>query len=505
MSHLKLFSILLCLTPFFLSSCSKDNALVEESQSTTDQSVESVNVVFRLQSNQTSILTRATATAEDSNDDPKTGSPAEYKVNNARVYFFDSATKLFTKSVELTGLTPDDASGWIYEAKPILAPQGRYDIFVTANTDRVINKETEDEFLADIDDQTYNMGEITDISKGIVMSNRAVANLNTEIKKQKTAGAVNTIEIVLERVVARLDVAVKDDAFALTDDFGKQYATVKIKDFYIVNYPKHYYTYRHVAVLTSLEEPVWAMPANFDKVADVNGYVVDPYFFKKKADAADFGNHDKYYANFYGDVSNPNSINWKALNAADPSDPKYVTSYCLENCMLAPSQKNGYSTGVLFQAKMEPYDNVYRLNNTKDALVKVSNPADYAEEIYFYDYQFFNSADALKFYINQTMPGTETLQSEAQKFAKTDSGYYCYYNYWIRHLDNYKDNEMGVMEFGIVRNNYYRMLVTSVKDLGFGGTFMIEPNPDIPDEGEAKLKVVLNVKPWVLRKIDVEL
>jgi hypothetical protein len=73
MSHLKLFSILLCLTPFFLSSCSKDNTLVEESQSTTDQSVESVNVVFSLQSNQTSILTRATATAEDSNDDPKTG------------------------------------------------------------------------------------------------------------------------------------------------------------------------------------------------------------------------------------------------------------------------------------------------------------------------------------------------------------------------------------------------------------------------------------------------
>ena len=103
------------------------------------------------------------------------------------------------------------------------------------------------------------------------------------------------------------------------------------------------------------------------------------------------------------------------------------------------------------------------------------------------------------------MPGTVTLQYEAQKFTKTDSGYYCYYNYWIRHLDNYKDNEMGVMEFGIVRNNYYRMLVTSVKDLGFGGTFMIEPNPDIPDEGEAKLKVVLNVKPWVLRKIDVEL
>ena len=49
------------------------------------------------------------------------------------------------------------------------------------------------------------------------------------------------------------------------------------------------------------------------------------------------------------------------------------------------------------------------------------------------------------------------------------------------------------------------MLVTNVKDLGYGGTGTIEPNPDIPDEGEALLKVDLNVKPWVVRKIDVEL
>jgi hypothetical protein len=507
MSHPKQFSVLLCLTLFFLCGCSKDNALVEESKSATETTAESVNVVFRLQSNQTSILTRGTATAEDSNDDPTTGLPAEYKVNNARVYFFDSATKLFTKSVELTGLTPDPASGWIYEAKPILAPQGHYDIFVTANTDRVISKDTEDEFLADIDALTYTQGEITDISNGIVMTNRAVDNLNKEIKKSNKADEVTTIQIMLERVVARLDVAVKYDAFALTDDGGNQYATIKIKDFYIVNYPKQYYTYRHVAVLNSLVEPVWTMPENFGKVADVNGYVIDPYFFKKKVDATDFTNQDKYYANYYGEISNPKAINWKTLNPAEPTNPnpKFVTSYCLENCMLAPAQKNGYSTGVLFQATMEPYNNVYRLNSAEDALEKVTDPAQYAEEIYYYDYKFFNSSKAVEFYVKQTMPGATTVQYEAQKFVKTDDGYHCYYRYWIRHLDNYKDNEMGVMEFGIVRNNYYRMLVTSVKDLGFGGKGTIEPNPDIPDEGEASLKVVLNVKPWVVRKINVEL
>lgn len=504
MSHPKQTSILLCLTLFFLCGCSKDAALVEEnSKSTTETTAENANVVFRLESNQASILTRATETAEDSFD-PKTGSPAEYKVNNARVYFFDSSTKLFVKTVELTGLTPDPASGWVYESQPIQAPQGVYDIFVTANTNRVINKTTEDEFLADIDDLTYAQGVITDISNGIVMSNRAVSNLNTKIKKEAKPDKINTIEVVLERVVARLDVAVKYDAFALTDDGGHQYATIKITDFYIVNFPKSYYTYRHVAVLTALEEPKWAMPTNFGNVADVDGYVIDPYFFKKTAEATDFNNKDKYYANFYGDAANPNSINWNKLNPADVSDPKYVTSYCLENCMIAPAQKNGYSSGVLFKATMEPYNNVYRLNSANE-LELVTNPAQYAEEIYYYDYRFFNSPEALDAYVKSTIPGATTVQYEAQKFEKTDDGYHCYYKYWIRHLDNYIDNVMGVMEFAIVRNNYYRMLVTSVKDLGFGGTGTIIPNPDIPDEGEASLKVILNVKPWILRKIDVEL
>ena len=66
------------------------------------------------------------------------------------------------------------------------------------------------------------------------------------------------------------------------------------------------------------------------------------------------------------------------------------------------------------------------------------------------------------------------------------------------HIYNNKNEIMGVMEFGIVRNNLYRMLITNVKDLG-------EPipviDPDIPDEGETYLSVLLNVKPWIVRDL----
>ena len=45
-----------------------------------------------------------TRSVEDSYEHVQ-GTPEEYQVNNARVYLFDTATKMFVKSVELTNLT----------------------------------------------------------------------------------------------------------------------------------------------------------------------------------------------------------------------------------------------------------------------------------------------------------------------------------------------------------------------------------------------------------------
>ena len=58
------------------------------------------------------------------------------------------------------------------------------------------------------------------------------------------------------------------------------------------------------------------------------------------------------------------------------------------------------------------------------------------------------------------------------------------------------------MNFGIVRNNIYRMTITSVAGLGYQD---VPVNPDTPDEGETYLKVVLNVKPWIVREQNIEL
>ena len=108
-------------------------------------------------------------------------------MNVARAYFFDSKTKLLSKSAPLTGITYNgtNASGnVIYETEPISVPMGIYDIFVIANTNRQFKKDKEDEFLADIDSLSYVQAVVEDISEGIIMSNRASENLGTVISKK---------------------------------------------------------------------------------------------------------------------------------------------------------------------------------------------------------------------------------------------------------------------------------------------------------------------------------
>jgi hypothetical protein len=486
-SNKSIYALLLAVAALF--GCSQSEDIVSNSQS---EEHDNVGVVFRLQTDVSSPTTRS---AEDSYTHVQ-GVPDEYKVSSARIYLFDAPTKLFVKSILLTDIKrtgTDTAGNIVYETERVSVAQGTYDIFVTANTSRLIKKNTEDEFLADIDSLTYIRGLISDISGGIVMTNRASDNAGT-VLADKSDNSDNVINISLERVLARLDIGKGAESFQLTDDNSKLYATVTLDGYYIVNLPKYYYSYRHTAVLTSMTEPTWSLSENFGNVKDVNGYVIDPYFFNKTIDASSFTNRDKYYEHYFGDYSNPKSVTWTAFKPV----AQYNTSYSLENCTLAPASKNGYSTGVMFRAKFEPNNNVYHLSSS-GSLEVITDKTKYPEVLYYYNYNFYDSAEALASAIGIASVSTDNLDLyKARKFEKTDDGYRCYYTYWIRHLDNYKATVMGVMEFGIVRNNLYSMLITNVSDLGYQDPII---SRDTPDEGETYLKMVLNVKPWIVRDL----
>lgn len=105
----------------------------------------------------------------------------------------------------------------------------------------------------------------------------------------------------------------------------------------------------------------------------------------------------------------------------------------------------------------------------------------------------FDGSDNIDDYLTSTNQA-EHVYANVKKYEKGIT----YYPYWIRHANNGKPTEMGIMEFGIVRNNIYDMVVKDISGLGLSGTD--EPDPDKDDETkEYRFNVIIYVKDWVIR------
>lgn len=109
------------------------------------------------------------------------------------------------------------------------------------------------------------------------------------------------------------------------------------------------------------------------------------------------------------------------------------------------------------------------------------------------------AADEAKF--AETNAFSAYIEDNKAKYAdriKTYTDGQCYYPYWIRHANNDLANEMGIMEFGIVRNNIYDLTVTGISGFGISGTD--KPDPEQPVEKDNfYLQVNLYVRNWVVR------
>lgn len=106
-----------------------------------------------------------------------------------------------------------------------------------------------------------------------------------------------------------------------------------------------------------------------------------------------------------------------------------------------------------------------------------------------------------------TRLGFALYQSSQDQFTG-DWGYYCYYYYWNRHNDNLRNHVMRNMEFAVVRNNVYKLMVTKLSNLGHPRIPENDPDPnkpDTPDESsDAYITVSVEVLPWVVRINNIE-
>lgn len=237
-------------------------------------------------------------------------------------------------------------------------------------------------------------------------------------------------------------------------------------------------------------------------------YVVEPTTWTKTLAAAQDLNYNVWFSDsWYKNAHNAHSYNANAttswfreqdkvhcagndeehnaftdgttLDEVDRDWQYYVLDYANENTMMADQTHHLYTTGLVLKATYKP-EHVYSDENLTEAT--------YTYGTTFWRWHDINT-NADKFFTTQAAAEAyNPAGSHPVVFEYKDAQ--CYYNVWLRHENIVNDPTTTMMEFGIVRNNIYRVCVE------FTGIGM----PEVPDDmvTPENVRMYIFVRKWNL-------
>lgn len=185
------------------------------------------------------------------------------------------------------------------------------------------------------------------------------------------------------------------------------------------------------------------------------------------------------------------------------SDIGYLLGYCFENSVETQQQRHGLTTGIGFVATM--WENEECTDALDRLYLYAGNNFENIQQIV--DAYAGLISDEIKALAAKEAAGTdfttEDLETMVAQGIRRYEGNICYYySSEIKHYDNNEPDNMGIMEFAIMRNNIYSLSVTDINDIGDP---FIDPTPGIENESEeAALVVRANIVPWIVRYNDIE-
>ena len=393
----------------------------------------------------------------------------EHVISHLELFFFDAETGKFVTKAVVDDLIQEKDSPYAsyditYIVESVRIKVGVYNIYAIANYHHIPdNISNQDEFLDMTDAITYQEGIEPNIpEEGPVMTNRATSLVSVNLVPWANKPYVLALD--MERVLAKIQIGVKENKFELSHD-GTKYADVNITNYKLVNLNRQYYLFQHTDVLSTFsKKPDFRFPDNYgDYNEESERYVVDPLFYDKTLTQTDAAKFNNYYASWFGSFTTDNF-------ASIPVAGNYGYAYILENTAYKTSQKNGYSPGVVFKTAVSPVF-VYLYDNKTRTLVKEDRAEYWSHTIYLYKYNFYGSLQAVNVASGLMLDELETY-SDAQlkaygiKLCKFNMGVYeTYYTYWIQHRTGFVE-KMSSMNYGVVRNNYYRIHVAGISGLG---------------------------------------
>ena len=325
----------------------------------------------------------------------------------------------------------------------------------------------------------------------LLMSSRTPGTVTISADGNKTEETAASLSVSVERTAAKITYKAENTIPGQENQYSvnsekepsTKVATVTLTDYKLVNLRNDAYFFRKVA---GSKGEWWTEENSGNGDQTGNNYVIDPKFAEKTVEVAKnpdftstwFGEGKAYAANGDTYIVLPKAAKHTRLG------------YCMENTMRQDAQLNGYSTGIIFKATYKP-EKVYALKQDKSGFEE----KDYEPGTAFYRYAnalYKTKSEVISYY--KLSEDTDLIDEYE---GDNSEGATCYYKYWIKHMDNGNAEQMGIMEFAIVRNNAYKLSVNKVSGLGDPDDTI---DPETPDEtSKMYLDVKVTILPWVVR------
>ena len=384
-------------------------------------------------------------------------------------------------------------------------------------------------------DETYKLSSATDATiwtdNKFLMTNadnnysETLPESFNNYKVESSPFNIGTINV--ERAAARFDYksTVANETYTLMGEDSDPEVTVTLTDMALVNMSQEFYYLRRVSADgTNTSATIGGAETNTNYVVDTDATWKSSYGDATSDEASHF-----YY------VYNPNNtsdITWTSIsslttedkdeswnsgeNESTSKDGYKIWRYATENTIPAAvaNQKKGITTGVVFKGVINPV----KEGTIKTAMDAKSTVYVYNDIMYgtWNDVKTAASSDpVLKLAydkVGETENKTTAVANGFTVFEPTSTDengkYEVLYYYWNRHNDNNNDGSMGPMEFGVVRNNVYKLSVTDVHKFGHPTNPDHDPDPEDPEDPDEDsnvyFSVAVQVLPWVVRVNDIE-
>lgn len=245
------------------------------------------------------------------------------------------------------------------------------------------------------------------------------------------------------------------------------------------------------------------------------------------AEQPDVSDNSTMEANMDAAFNYLKNIDNKVEDMPEVAHAKGTSQYCLENTMDANAQKLGFTTKVVVKAQYTPNGlgdkssyfswkgNYYTLDALKDEYTKHTDGSGLKVDLPIFLHKAGLMTDDVYNNGDQSAKDIVVSSLKDENFdAKTGIigrfcavRYYnesvCYYDVLIRH-DQKVTTKMALGRYGVVRNNWYHLELQSVS--GPGTPWIPDPsdpdptNPTPPgtddDEADAYLSVKITINPW---------